>query len=110
MQEASLPLLSLVIGNQHIRPQSSLHLLGKLFVRAPTFIHYPNKLQKKFPRLPQQDFLGNMSPSYHLTGLLFLLRWLPVPLKTVSGQTILTGYSALIPCCYCVKNFCPEMT
>ena len=48
MQEASLPLLSLVIGNQHIRPQSSLHLLGKLFVRAPTFIHYPNKLQKNF--------------------------------------------------------------
>lgn len=49
----------LVIGNQHIRPQGSLHLPGKLFVRIPVFTHYPNQLQQTFPHFLQQDFLGN---------------------------------------------------
>ena len=109
MQKASRFLLFLVNGNQHIRPQGSLHRPRNLFIRIAVFIHYPNKLQQKFPHFPQQDFLGNKQLPYHLTGLCLPLRLLPVPLKTVSGQTILTGCSALIPCCYCVKNFCPEM-
>lgn len=54
MQEASRFLLFLVIGNQHIRPQDSLHLPVKLFVRISVFIHYPNQLQQKFPHFPQQ--------------------------------------------------------
>lgn len=59
MQKASqLPLL-LVIGNQHIRPQGSLHLPVTLFARTPTFSHYPNQLQQKFPRFPLQGFLEN---------------------------------------------------
>lgn len=74
MQEASRLLLLLVIGSQHIRPQGSLHLPGKLFVRTPTFIHYPNKLQQKFPHFPQQNFLGNMQLPYHLLRLLLPLR------------------------------------
>lgn len=57
MQEASRLLLLLVIGNQHIRPQGSLHLPRRLFVRIPVFIHYPNKLQQKFPSFPLQGFL-----------------------------------------------------
>ena len=57
MQEASRLLLLLVIGNQHIRPQSSLHLPVTLFAITPTFSHYLNQLQQKFPRFPLQGFL-----------------------------------------------------
>ena len=73
MREASRLLLLLVIGNLHHRPQESLHLPGKLFVRIPVFIHYPNQLQQKFPHFPLQVFLENTQLPYYLPEL-----WLPL--------------------------------